>query len=65
MIQKLSTAHSLKYADYSHGVRLVRAEMTIDGEPHQVIDVLRDPKLSVLLSDEGPLEVVAYPESWG
>lgn len=54
-IQPLSIWHRNTYADYSHGVRLVYPEMVLDGKTHQVEAVLKDPDLSVLLSDEGPL----------
>ena len=60
-IQPLSTVHGRRYADYSHGVRLVDGIMLVDGAEHRVTEVLRDPRLADLLSDEGPLEVVAYP----
>jgi hypothetical protein len=60
-IQPLSCKHSCRYADYSHGVRLVHEHMTIDGQPHRVTDVLADPELSSLLSDEGPLRITTYP----
>ncbi len=60
-IQPLSCTHSCRYADYSHGVRLVAEAMTIDDQPHRVSDVLVDPELADLLSDEGPLPMVAYP----
>lgn len=59
-IQPLSCKHSCRYADYSHGVRLVDERMTIDGRPHRVSEVLADPDLSHLLSDEGPLRVTTY-----
>jgi len=54
-IQPLSTAHDLGYADYSHGVRLVSAIAYVDGVPRTLLDLLADPDLSGLLSDEGPL----------
>jgi hypothetical protein len=60
-IQPLSCKHSCRYADYSHGVRLVDERMTIAGRPHRVSDVLADPDLSTLLSDEGPLRITTYP----
>lgn len=60
-IQPLSTVHGRRYADYSHGVRLVDGTMLVDGAERRVTEVLRDPRLADLLSDEGPLEVVAYP----
>jgi len=59
-IQPLSCAHSCRYADYSHGVRLVQEDMTIDGKPYRVSEVLEDPELADLLSDEGPLPLLAY-----
>jgi hypothetical protein len=54
-IQYLSTFHEDTYVDYTHGVRLVADEMTVDGEPRKVADVLRDPELCALLSVEGPV----------
>lgn len=59
-IQSLSCRHSCRYADYSHGVRLVAQAMLVDGHPRRYSDVLRDPELSGLVSAEGPLERVAY-----
>lgn len=61
VVQPLSTAHSCRYADYSHGVRLVDQRVVIDGVTHRFSDILRDPELSVLVSAEGPLPHVAYP----
>jgi hypothetical protein len=54
-IQPLSTVHTSDYADYSHGVRLVHETARIDGQPRRVVEVLSDPTLWPLLSDEGPL----------
>lgn len=61
-IQPLSLVHSSHYVDYSHGVRLVAREVTVDGEPRDITEVLRDPKLSALLSDEGPVNTARYVE---
>ncbi len=55
-IQPLSTVHGAGYADYSHGVRLVSEKMLIDGKLLSIYDVLKDPELSYVLSDEGPLK---------
>jgi hypothetical protein len=60
VVQPLSTAHSCRYADYSHGVRLVAQGMTLDGKPQRVDDVLRDPDLAAILTGEGPLSVTQY-----
>lgn len=54
-IQPLSTVHGAAYADYSHGIRLVSETVLIDGKPWPIYDVLEDPKLAAVLSDEGPM----------
>ena len=38
--------------DYSHGIRLVSQAVTVDGAPNTVSNVLTDPNLAALLSDE-------------
>ena len=58
-IQPLSTVHGRRYADYSHGVRLVSAIAYVDGRPTPIIDLLEDPELADLLSDEGPISLYA------
>jgi hypothetical protein len=64
-IQPLSTVHGANYADYSHGIRLVSDIMYIDGKPASVHDVLEDPELAGILSDEGPVAILSQliPES--
>jgi hypothetical protein len=54
-IQPLSLVHHVSYADYSHGIRFVLKTMIVDGARKSVEAVLRDPTLSPLLSDEGPI----------
>jgi hypothetical protein len=54
-IQPLSTIHGANYADYSHGIRLISETVLLDGEPRSIYDILGDPELAPLLSDEGPL----------
>jgi hypothetical protein len=54
-IQPLSTVHGACYADYSHGIRLVSETVVLDGAVRSIHDVLRDPVLSRVLSDEGPI----------
>lgn len=60
-IQPLSTIHGNHYADYSHGIRLVAGMMLVDGEPLPVAEVLQDPQLAPLISQEGPLKFTRYP----
>jgi hypothetical protein len=65
-IQSLSTVHGAGYADYSHGVRLVSQKAIMDGRVQSVYDILRDPLLARVLSDEGAIrsvETVAATES--
>jgi hypothetical protein len=54
-IQPLSTVHRADYADYSHGIRLISDTVLIDGEPRSIYEVLEDPRLATILSDEGPI----------
>ena len=54
-IQPLSTIHGACYADYSHGIRLLSETMLVDGEARSIYDVLEDPALAQVLSDEGPI----------
>jgi hypothetical protein len=58
-IQSLYNGHEETYADYSHGIRLVQNAMTVDGQPNTVTNVLTDPNLAALLSDEGPSQGTA------
>jgi hypothetical protein len=57
-IQPLSTVHGAGYADYSHGVRLVSQKAIMDGRVQSVYDILRDPVLARVLSDEGAIRSV-------
>ena len=59
-IQPLYLGHFDFYADYSHGIRLVKQTMLVNGAPMAVADVLADPDLNVLLSDEGPVVNPSY-----
>ena len=59
-IQPLTIVHVDWYVDYSHGARPVRRTVRVDGRDMDYEDVLRDPKLSALLSDEGPIARPRY-----
>jgi len=52
-IQPLSTVHGERYADYSHGVRLIYKKVWINGEIHSILDVLQNPRLAPVLTHEG------------
>lgn len=54
-IQPLSTVHGARYADYSHGVRLVSSVAFVDGRPTPLADLLENPWYARLVSDEGPI----------
>lgn len=60
-IQPLSIVHGSRYADYSHGVRLVSDVAYVDGRPVALASLLRDPAASPALSDEG---TIAPPPDW-
>jgi hypothetical protein len=57
-IQPLSTVHGARYADYSHGVRLVSLVAYVDGRPRSLVDLLEDPVLGPALTGEGPIHAV-------
>ena len=57
-IQPLSTVHGANYADYSHGIRLISETALVDGEPRSIYEILEDPALAPLLSDEGPIRKI-------
>ena len=52
-IQPLTIVHGAHYADYSHGVRLIADTVVVDGVPRSIYEVLEQPRLARLLSDEG------------
>jgi len=60
-IQPLTNVHVDWYVDYSHGVRLVRDEIVIDGQPRKIVDLLRDKEGAAIVSDEGPIDPPRYP----
>lgn len=59
-IQPLYTGHVNWYADYSHGIRLVDREITIDGQRHDLVAALEDPRLAPVLLDDGPMHRARY-----
>jgi len=52
-IQPLSTVHGWRYADYSHGARLISTQVFINGLPRSIYSVMQDRRLAPALSDEG------------
>ncbi|MBA4107512.1 MAG: hypothetical protein C0485_17380 [Pirellula sp.] len=60
-IQPLTNVHVDWYVDYSHGVRLVRDEIVVDGQPRKIVDLLRDKDGAAIVSDEGPIDPPRYP----
>ena len=54
-IQPLSIWHGARYADYSHGIRLVSDIAILNGEIRSVYEILHDYSLAKVLSDEGPI----------
>lgn len=48
-----STSHSVDYVDYSSSVRLVAQQASLNGNAVNLYDVLNDPTLASLISEEG------------
>jgi hypothetical protein len=59
-IQSLSAVHEETYADYSHGIRLAQINLTVNGSPNTMTNVLASPTLAPLLSDEGIILLPRY-----
>ncbi len=55
-IQGYGWSHENTYADYSHGIRLISTQVTVDGQAMNIKDVLADKTLCDLLSKEGPVK---------
>ncbi len=62
-IQPLYGKHLLDWVDYSHGIRFIHSRIQINGKWHLLKNILKDPVLHVLVSDEGPFSIVHYPSS--
>lgn len=65
-MQPLYAKHRADWVDYSHGIRLVQQQMILNGQTTSVARVLSDPKLAMLLSDEGVISQSRYltPETF-
>lgn len=59
-IQPLFLGHSTAWVDYSHGIRLISKNILVNGEKKTVAEVLADPKLCGLISDEGVITNARY-----
>jgi len=56
-IQGLYAGHVDWYVDYSHGIRLMSNEVIVDNRPMGLAELLKDPDLCALLSNEGTLDL--------
>jgi hypothetical protein len=60
-IQPLYLKHTAAWVDYSQCIRLVQQNMAVNGLTKTVAEVLADPALAGLLSNEGPIPNPRYP----
>jgi hypothetical protein len=60
-IQPLATPHDAQYTDYAMLMDLVRRQCVVDGQPMDLLTVLRNPELAPLASHEGALQVLRQP----
>jgi hypothetical protein len=58
-IQPLYVGHVDWYVDYSHGIRLMADQVLVENRSLTASQVLQNPRLHVLLSNEGPLDPAA------
>ena len=59
-LQAESAVHAWNYLDYSHGTRLISRNAVLNGQPIDLMTVFMDPKVSALVSDDGPF-LPKYP----
>lgn len=59
--QTIGLRHNLMHVDYSQVCRLMRPTMLVDGVEMNVGEVLENPDLCGLLSDEGPIMFTRHP----
>ncbi len=60
-IQPVYSGHVFWYVDYSHGIRFINNQVLIDGKPVLFTDVLQDPVLYKIFSNEDtPMRQVIY-----
>ena len=60
-VQPVYSGHAAHYVDYSHGLRLMNNQVLLDGKPVLLSNLLKDPVLFRVFSDEeGPMEVPHY-----
>jgi hypothetical protein len=60
-IQPLYLGHAASWVDYSQCIRLVHRRVLVNGAEKTVAEVLADPALAGLLSDEGLIASPGYP----
>jgi hypothetical protein len=60
-IQNVYVGHVDWYVDYSHGIRLVRRDIWVDGIKMDYLDVFADKRLAPILTYEFPVLFTAYP----
>lgn len=60
-IQPVYSGHIWWYVDYSHGIRLINNQVLVDGKLRLFTEILRDPLLYRIFSDEAaPMDQAAY-----
>lgn len=63
-IQPVYSGHVWWYVDYSHGIRLMNAQVLLDGRPVILADLLKDPVLFRIVTDEEkPVDIACYPST--
>ncbi len=64
-VQPVYAGHSNRWVDYSHGVRLVHRAIVIDGVLRDLLEVLRDPALAPIVSEDGVIAEPRYSPELG
>jgi hypothetical protein len=59
-VQPVYSGHAAHYVDYSHGIRLMNNQVLLDGKPVLLTDLLKDPVLYKIFSDESSKMEIPY-----
>lgn len=60
-IQPIYVGHIDWYVDYSHGIRMVKDTIHVEGKPMHYVDVMKHPVYCKLICDDDVCDYFAYP----
>jgi len=65
VFQPIGLAHDRHHVDYSQLCTFMGRMILVDGALRDAADVVQDPELAPLISDEGPMPGLVHPDLLG